>query len=198
MDHGFHIFPLRPKAKITLTGTHGFKDAKHPSSEGVLEPWNQDPSRNIGIATGESDLCVLDFDVLDDVPAWLNEIKTYKVQTSRGVHIYFRGARRGTRMYVNGKHVGEIKSIGGCVVAAGSVHPDGPVYTVVDDCEIAPTPERMSELLQAKSENKETPCDQNGLIPHGQIHPWIRGYCSYEGVASRRSELGEDFERVEG
>jgi hypothetical protein len=173
IEQGFHIFPLRPKAKITLPGSHGFKDAKDPSSDSVLEPWNQDPSRNIGIAAGESDLCVLDFDVPEDVPAWLNETRTYKVKTSRGIHIYFRGARRGTKMYVNGKHVGEIKSIGGYVLAAGSVHPDGPVYTVVDDSETAPTPERVSELLQDRDEKKETPRNQNGLVPHGAIHPWM-------------------------
>jgi hypothetical protein len=192
LNRGFHIFPLTPKSKVTLLGSHGFKEAKPPSELSVLEPWNEDPTRNIGIATGESDLCVLDFDVPENVPAWLKETRTYKVKTSRGIHIYFRGARRGTKMYVNGKHVGEIKSIGGYVLAAGSVHPDGPVYTVADDSVIAPIPEQVSELLQARDEKQETQRNQNGLIPHGQIHPWmvsVAGGLRNKGLTPEEIEL---------
>ena len=31
IDKGFHVFPLTPKAKVTLPGSHGFKDSKPPS-----------------------------------------------------------------------------------------------------------------------------------------------------------------------
>src|ERR1700738_4780989 len=68
IDKGFHVFPLTPKAKVTLPGSHGFKDPKTPSDPLVLVPWNQDPSRNIGINLGASDLCVLDFDTPESIP----------------------------------------------------------------------------------------------------------------------------------
>ena len=133
IDKGFHVFPLAPKAKVTLPGSHGFKDSKPPSDPLVLVPWNQDPSRNIGIDLGASDLCVLDFDKPESIPAWLNETKTFKVKSAKGIHIYFKGARKTTKLYVNGSVVGDVKSKGGYVLAAGSIHPDGPTYTVIDD-----------------------------------------------------------------
>src|SRR5579863_9503987 len=57
IDKGFHIFGLMPKDKVTLPGSHGFKDSKAPSDPRVLAPWNEDPDRNIGIDLGASDLC---------------------------------------------------------------------------------------------------------------------------------------------
>jgi bifunctional DNA primase/polymerase-like protein len=91
IDKGFHVFGLQPKEKKPLIGSSGFKDSRAPSDATVLVPWNQDPSRNIGIDLGASDLCVLDFDNPDGIPAWVNAIRTYKVRTARGVHVYFRG-----------------------------------------------------------------------------------------------------------
>ena len=63
LKRGFHIFPLQPKKKEPLVGSSGFKDAKHDAG-----PWNEAPDANIGIATGESDLCVLDFDKPESIP----------------------------------------------------------------------------------------------------------------------------------
>jgi hypothetical protein len=151
VERGFHVFGLTPKDKIPLPGSQGFKDSKPPSDPLVLSPWEQDSNRNIGIDLGLSDLCVLDFDKPDSIPAWLNELKTYKVRTAKGVHLYFRGARKTTKLYVNNQVVGDIKSAGGYVLAAGSVHPEGPVYTTIDNSEIAPLPERVNELTHRDS-----------------------------------------------
>jgi hypothetical protein len=165
VDKGFHVFPLTPKAKVTLPGSHGFKDSKPPSDPSALVPWNQDPSRNIGIDLGASDLCVLDFDDPDGVPAWVNETRTYKVRTARGVHVYFRGARPTTGLFVDGAKVGDIKSTGGYVLAEGSVHPDGPVYTVIDDSDILPLPD-ISSLVKRDKERVNASGDGDP-IPHG-------------------------------
>ncbi len=56
VNHGFHIFGLMPKDKVPLPGSRGFKDSKSPLDPLVLAPWDQDPSRNIGIDLGASDL----------------------------------------------------------------------------------------------------------------------------------------------
>ena len=166
IERGFHVFGLQPKSKITLAGSHGFKDSKNKSDNKVLEPWQQDPSRNIGIATGESDLCVLDFDSQQDIPDWLKEIKTYKVKTSRGVHIYFRGARPGTKLRVGDKVVGDIKSIGGYVLGEGSIHPTGAVYEAIDGSEIAACPDRISELTKTAGHTVDASVD-GPPIPYG-------------------------------
>src|SRR5580704_7226219 len=165
IDKGFHIFGLQPKEKKPLIGSSGFKDSKAPSDVTVLVPWNQDPSRNIGIDLGASDLCVLDFDNPDGVPAWISAIRTYKVRTARGVHVYFRGARPTTGLFVDGAKVGDIKSIGGYVLAEGSVHPDGPVYTVIDDSGILPLPD-ISSLLKRDKERVNVSVD-GPMIPYG-------------------------------
>jgi hypothetical protein len=166
IEKGFHVFPLTPKDKHPLAGSAGFKDSKNPNDPLVLTPWNEDPTRNIGIDLGASDLCVLDFDKPESIPAWLNETKTYKVKSAKGVHIYFRGARKTTKLYVDGQVVGDVKSTGGYVLAAGSIHPDGPVYTVIDNSDIAPVPERVSELLRHDSERVNV-SEDGPPIPYG-------------------------------
>jgi hypothetical protein len=165
ISRGFHVFPLTPKDKLPLPGTHGFNDSKPPSDPSALAPWNQEPSFNIGINLGASDLCVLDFDDSDAVPAWVKAIRTYKVRTSRGVHVYFRGARPTTGLFVEGTKVGDIKSAGGYVLAEGSVHPDGPVYTVIDDSAIIPLPD-ISSLVKRDKERVNA-SDDGPPIPHG-------------------------------
>ncbi len=165
INKGFHVFGLQPKEKKPLIGSSGFKDSKAPSDATVLVPWNEDPTRNIGIDLGASDLCVLDFDNPEGVPAWVNETKTYKVKTARGIHVYFRGARPTTGLFVDGTKVGDIKSTGGYVLAEGSVHPDGPVYTVIDDTAIAPLPD-ISSLVRRDKERVIASADGDP-IPHG-------------------------------
>jgi AAA domain/Bifunctional DNA primase/polymerase, N-terminal len=165
ISKGFHVFPLTPKDKLPLPGTHGFKDSRPPSDPSALAPWQQEPSFNIGIDLGASDLCVLDFDDPSGIPLWVNETKTHKVKTARGVHVYFRGARPTTGLFVDGTKVGDIKSTGGYVLAAGSVHPDGPVYTVVDDSAIIPLPD-ISSLVKHDKERVNVSVD-GPPIPHG-------------------------------
>ena len=147
-------------------GFNGFKDSKAPSDPSVLTPWTEDANRNIGIDLGASDLCVLDFDKPESIPQWLNEIRTHKVRTSKGIHIYFRGARNTTKIYVDGCIVGDIKSRGGYVLGENSAHPDGPIYTVVDASPIATLPDRVSELV--KHEPERVNASEDGPpIPHG-------------------------------
>ncbi len=166
IDKGFHVFGLMPKDKVPIPGSAGFKDSKRPDDPSVLAPWNEEPTRNIGINLGASDLCVLDFDKPESIPNWLNDLKTFKVRSSKGIHVYFRGARKTTKLYVHGQVVGDVKSTGGYVLAAGSVHPDGPVYTVIDDSPIVALPERVSELLRHDSERVNV-SEDGPPIPYG-------------------------------
>jgi len=165
IEKGFYVFALTPKDKHPLPGSRGFKDSRSPNDPNVLAPWNEDPNRNIGIDLGASDLCVLDFDKQESIPAWLNEIKTYKVRTAKGVHVYFRGARKTTKLYANGELVGDIKSTGGYVLANGSVHPSGAIYTVIGDSPIAPLPD-ISSLIRHESERVDASTD-GPPIPRG-------------------------------
>jgi hypothetical protein len=165
INKGFHVFGLTPRDKVPLPGSQGFKDSKGPDDALALIPWNQDPTRNIGIDLGASDLCVLDFDKPESIPAWLNETKTYKVKTAKGVHIYFRGARKTTKLYVDGNIVGDVKSEGGYVLSENSEHPDGPIYTAIDNSPIAPLPD-ISSLIRHDSERVNA-SEDGPPIPRG-------------------------------
>jgi hypothetical protein len=95
LARGWWIFALAPKKKVPLAGSHGFKDARGPNDPLALGPWRSQPGCNIGIDLGRSNLMVLDVDKPQFIPAWLNELRTYKVKTPRpGVQIYFKGARK--------------------------------------------------------------------------------------------------------
>jgi hypothetical protein len=161
------VFPLQVKSKKPLPGSNGFLDASKDENI-VREWWTKSPDSNIGIACGLSNLCVLDFDNGGDLPEWLKKLKTLKVETPRGIHVYLFGARPSAKMFdSNGKHIGEIKSEGGYVLAPGSIHPDGPIYTVIDDSPIAQAPaEEIAKLL--KSEVRERPSLTGDKIPFGQ------------------------------
>jgi hypothetical protein len=173
LRRGYHIFPLAPKGKVTLAGSHGFKDSRAPSDPLVLAPWKQNPSYNIGIDLGASDLCVLDFDKPESVPPWLNQLRTHKVRTAKGLHIYFRGARKTSKLHVDGQLVGDVKSAGSYVLGAGCVHPSGAVYTVADDSPVAAMPPAVVALLrksaaQASNDQPINASSSGPPIPYGQ------------------------------
>jgi hypothetical protein len=167
LEMGLHVFPLTPKQKAPPLTKHGFQDAT-ADQEQIAAWWDATPEANIGIACGESSLQVLDFDHEEDIPEWVSAVQTFKVKTARGVHVYFWGARATAKMYSeSGRHIGEIKSNGGYVLAAGSVHPSGAIYTIIDDAPIVwgPTDE-IDKLLQSPAA-KSAAVIGGARIPYG-------------------------------
>lgn len=98
---GFKVFPLCPNSKIPLKDSNGYLDATNDLNK-IAEWWNEDPNRNIGIATGNG-LFVLDIDSpshnpningFDSLSKWEKEYgklpDTFTVETpSGGRHLYF-------------------------------------------------------------------------------------------------------------
>lgn len=88
IERGWPVLPLRPRAKEPLT-THGHRDATLDPDQ-VTEWWSRWPSANIGIATGEAGLLVVDVDCYKpglDFDAWLAGREwpdTLTVRTGRG------------------------------------------------------------------------------------------------------------------
>src|SRR5207302_1677223 len=106
----------------------------------ALRPWRENQPANYGVACGKSNLTVVDADHgLKDYTAlrsWMEKhslADTFIVQSGRdgeaGFHLYYRGAIRTTGFNLAGV-TGELKSIGGYVVGAGSVHPSGKCYRI--------------------------------------------------------------------
>src|SRR5262249_6068516 len=98
LSRGFHVFRLQARSKEPLRGTRGFLDASNDSR--TIRLWEYAKDGNIGIACGESGLTVLDFDNMVDIPTTILNADTYKVSTSRGMHIYFSGARRSRKLVI--------------------------------------------------------------------------------------------------
>jgi hypothetical protein len=160
---GWHVFPLKPKDKYPLiskaAGGKGFYDATL-DVEQITAWWTKYPQANIGIATGASDLYVVDNDhgltSEEDFHAWRmrnNLPVTYTVRTGGRpdfrVQMYFRGATECNGKWELDGCSGEIRSMGGLCVAAGSIHPDsGETYQVLVDAPLAPRPAVIEQAVK--------------------------------------------------
>ena len=175
LDKGWWVFPLFEKTKRPHSelAPNGFNSSSNDPNQ-IREWWAKSPRANVGIDLGRSNLTVLDFDH-GRPPAELNLPETLLVNTSRGTHVYFSGVSEQGNMFFNDVHVGEIKSAGGYVLSAFSVHPDGPEYSVAHRAAIAPLPaDLLARLKSTKAQtHEEITRNAEGLIPHGQIHNWM-------------------------
>jgi Bifunctional DNA primase/polymerase, N-terminal len=163
--HGWFIFPCHPHSKSPATA-HGFKDSSDDDAQ-IRTWWTQNPNFNIGIDLGRSNLVVYDF---DKVAPFANQPPTFTVQTGRdpaknngirGIQMYYTGSakthgfnRDGGAVAIgnDGKtdSVGEVRSRGAYVMAAGSIHPSGSAYTIISDVSLAPSPEQNVETFRVK------------------------------------------------
>jgi hypothetical protein len=146
---GWHVHPLKAAGKIPVT-QHGKNDAT--LDEAVIRDWwARMPNSNVGISCGPSGLCVLDADhglaSYEDFKAWRDRNGlpvTYSVRSGRrpefGVQSYYAGSLKDGKFELDGV-TGEIKSLGGLVLAAGCIHPDSKErYYVLEDAPLAPVP----------------------------------------------------------
>ena len=147
---GWRVLPLRPRTKIPATA-HGLHDAT-TDEEQIRRWWDEDPARNVGVATGaESGIVVAD---LDDAGAsawwreqWPGTLICYQ-RTGRGEQVVLRHPGGQVKNSASRVHPGvDIRGDGGYVVAPPSVHPSGAVYEWVDDAEPATVPPALEALL---------------------------------------------------
>ena len=152
---GWYVFPLQTRGKFPripkADGGRGFKDATL-DLEQVTSWWTKWPNANVGIACGASGLYVVDCDLgltsWEDFEAWRmrNGIPvTFTVRTGRrtsyAVQMYFEGAVKCIGAWKLDGCSGEIRSLGGYVMAIGNIHPDtGEKYTLVVDAPLAGRP----------------------------------------------------------
>jgi bifunctional DNA primase/polymerase-like protein/AAA domain-containing protein len=164
--NGWYVFPLGVKSK-TPDGNlapHGFQSASNDPKQ-IEEWWTASPNANPGIDLGRSNLTVLDFDK-GEPPVGLNLPSTLTVKTARGTHVYFTGTSKQGDMHMNGVHIGEVKSAGGYTLAPFSVHPDGPVYTLVANVGVEPLPDGLLEKLTPARESVDASLN-GAMIPRG-------------------------------
>lgn len=162
---GWHVFPLQPSGKTPLTA-HGFKDATI-DPDAIRAWWSKWPEANIGIATGErSGVSVIDVDLGKGGEASLDQLlaqhgpdflNTYTVQTgSGGLHLFYgyvAGLGCSAGMIAPGI---DVRSDGGYVVAAPSLHASGQCYSVLSDLPLASAPSWLATLAASKPTKRES------------------------------------------
>ncbi|AYV86317.1 MAG: hypothetical protein Solumvirus4_15 [Solumvirus sp.] len=146
MKMGYVPILLRVKSKIPVLP--GWQKTTKEKALGKFT--NSVINNNVGIVTGESSgIIVIDVDNRENgIGKWkeqeqkYGEIKTYVVKTgSGGFHYYFKyDAKYSGCRKIGGKGL-DVKVNGGQVVAAGSIHPSGEIYTVTRNFDVIAIPE---------------------------------------------------------
>jgi hypothetical protein len=229
LDHaraGFYVFPVR-EDKSTLT-PHGFKDATR-DTEIIRQWWTTWPGANIALHPGRSEKSVLDIDYgLEDKAAlfaWMqrNGIpNTYTVRSGSRpeykAHLYFDGALPDVGSWELDGCSGQIKSLGGYVLAAGSkaLHggkhdKPGEPYEVIDGelGVFAPVPDVIRGLrkpVAEKTNNSKVPKTRWELPVHEgedrtaflleQTGAMRNLGCGKDAILARMVELNEDPEII--
>jgi hypothetical protein len=224
LDHvarGWHVFPCSPKSKKPLIeGGEKWANASNDEAK-IREWWTKWPDANVAVAGNGSGLAVLDVDHgLADVAAWRawcerNGIReTYTVRTGRrpefGAQMYFAGAVPDVGLWQLDGCEGQIKSLGGYVMAAGCIHPDsGERYEVICNAPLAPIPDAVRQLKKpavAQSNNSKVPKTAWSLpVYQGQNRTGflleqtgaMRNLgCGKDAILARMIELNEDPEII--
>jgi Bifunctional DNA primase/polymerase, N-terminal/AAA domain len=223
---GLYVFPVA-KDKSTRTA-HGFKDASI-DPEQIRAWWTKLPSANPGFAPGASGIAVVDIDHgLADVASFIawrdrNGIPaTYTVRSGSRpefkVHLYFKGAMPDVGMWELDGCSGQVKSLGGYVLAAGSeaLHGEkhdkpGAPYEVIDGLlgVFAPTPDVVRQLRKpapAPSNNSQVPKTAWSLPVHAgenrtgflleQTGAMRNLGCGKDAIFARMIELNDDPEII--
>jgi hypothetical protein len=223
---GLYVFPVAWD-KSTLTA-HGFHDASI-DPEQLRAWWAKSSAANPGFAPGASDVAVLDIDHgLTDFAAFIawrdrNGLPaTYTVRSGSRpefkVHMYFRGAMRDVGIWELDGCSGQVKSLGGYVLAAGSeaLHGEkhdkpGAPYEMIDGTLgiFAPTPDVVRNLrkpVAAPSNNAKVVKTAWSLPVHEgenrtsflmeQTGAMRNLGCGKDSILARMIELNEDPEII--
>ncbi|MFE9763817.1 bifunctional DNA primase/polymerase [Streptomyces sp. NPDC005808] len=162
LDHPSHPHCLAAHTRQPCDGTRG----KHPLTRWSIRA-TTDPATirrwavrwgavNFAISCGPSGLVVIDEDAEGEFERWCrnhgHEVPdTYRVRTGHGWHYYFRQPVGKLLGNAEDAFVGykiNVRGVGGYVVAAGSEHASGVVYTAEDDAaEVIGCPEWIAGEL---------------------------------------------------
>ena len=146
---GWAVFPLAPRGKVPMAGTHGHLDAT-TDPEVVSQRASAWPFSNVGIRPPWTDtlaVAVLDEDQRGDLARYLVEHDlpaappTREVTTRRGSHRYYRlPERMELRAGLPGVKVDIKTGRTGFVLAPGSVASDGSRYRLVNELPVEEIP----------------------------------------------------------
>jgi hypothetical protein len=230
-ERGLHVLPADHPHQPRCIGLHGLltpcdgERGKHPAVQwktwaATVTPQMIDIAwakrggvANIAVSCGPSSLVVFDGDAAGEVSRWfeahgITQPDTYTVATGRGEHVYFSWDHTAQRIGCSPKATKDkgfkvdVRGDGGIVIAEGSQHATGAVYTG-NGRPVAPLPAEAAEVLLAGSgpdpdpepagpidwEQFGGPVD--GKIEFGHRHHALVAY------AGRLRKSGLDYQEVE-
>ena len=193
LARGFKVIACLPHDVCDSAGKYGkapyTKYSPHACNSATsdpkiaLRPWLDGEEANYGVSCGLSGITVIDCDhgihSTEEFEAWKkthNLPDTYTVLSGRdgdelGFHLYYTGVIPTTDFNFGGVS-GELKSAGGYVVGAGSIHTSGKRYTEYSNIDLQPLPEGIKLLAKNKPSIDFKPKAEGGeLIPAGSR--WI-------------------------
>jgi hypothetical protein len=130
---GWSVIPLRPRSKLPAVPWQEYQRRHATINE--LEQWFAEPGFNVGIVTGKlSGIFVIDADTPEAVAWALSNLPPcdLRVRTSKGMHFYYSHDYEHGRPIRNKARIRDgidVRAEGGYVVAPGSVHESGHLYT---------------------------------------------------------------------
>lgn len=153
---GFSVLPIRYGQKAPERDWKIYQAQR--VDEATLHSWFGNGRHNWGVVTGYNGLVVLDFDTVQEYGRWVlwssHQVgvvrrlaqSAYRVQTSRGIHVYLRQVQP-----VRSRKVGkvDVRGVGSLVVGAGSLHPSGTTYQALSDRFVFPLFQSLDQVLPA-------------------------------------------------
>jgi hypothetical protein len=183
LERGFSLIPCEPRGKKPIAGLGVMSKTKDPA---IIQSWAEAyPDANVGVCADE-EIVILDLDDVSALPEWIHKnIHTYSVQSSPGkVHYYFRRRCFDGHFESFGNMelgFGSLRARNEYVIGAGSVHPKGHVYTVLDDLPVAELSMDirgpLSDLAEkVKREVQRVTVEWDGVskFEEGQRHYFLR------------------------
>ncbi|MGC9000793.1 bifunctional DNA primase/polymerase [Caldisericum sp.] len=169
-DAGFSVIPLQARRKQPLISWQEYQE-RIATLEEIHSWFKHWKNLNIGIVTGKvSNIIVLD---IDGEKGWsvireknLKLPNTWKVQTGKGAHYYFRYPGWKVSSFTQLLPGIDLRGDGGYVVAPPSMHPSGEIYQWDNELkgELAEAPEWLLELILNKDIKDSSICIQKSLI----------------------------------
>jgi hypothetical protein len=135
-DLGVATIPILARSKVPALDSWKPYQTRLPTDR-ELRTWFLNSGYGLAVITGWTDLVVVDWDDAWLYSAWLSGLngqysavsRTYRVQTRRGWHLYFRCPNA-----QNWKGPGvDVKAAGGYVLAPPTIHPTGHRYAGVGE-----------------------------------------------------------------
>ena len=198
---GQAVIPIRYRDKRPAISAWEPYKSQLPSPDEIIA-WFPDQYHNLAIITGVHGLAVIDFDLMNQYSFWITWLRnkkdevlyfkldqTYKVKTSRGVHVYVRLPHDERNRSLEGI---DIKAKGGYVLAPPSIHPNGKSYEAFNPYAPIISIDALSNILPAALLMRDIQLPDFVRMPAGFINPVKYSDDPWE-VAENQDEPGHDL-----